>query len=101
MNQGYGHYVDWGRRGSRLIVSPALSLEWREEWFANLCLAVVLAVVIFLMLLSIYLVVTKPEPSSNPERKTAPFQGSSFAQAPPSEAKGLVISAFLPAVSVV
>ena len=101
MNQGYRHYIDWGRGRSRPIVSPALSLEWREDWFANLCLAVVLAVVIFLMLLSIYLVVTKPEPSSNPDRKAAPFQGSSFAQASSTEPVGLVALAFRPAIPAV
>jgi len=101
MNQGRGHYVGVGERRPLQVGSPVVSLEWREEWFTNLCLAVVLAVVMFLMLLSIYLVVTKPEPSSNPERKVTPFQGNSFAEAPPSEAEDLVTSAFLPAVSVV
>ena len=50
-----------GRSGIRSI-----PLQWREEWFTTVCLMIGLAVMVFLMLLSIYLVVTKPEPSSVP-----------------------------------
>jgi hypothetical protein len=44
----------------------SIPLEWRQEWFTSLLLVMVLAATVFLMLLSIYLVVTKPEPSSIP-----------------------------------
>jgi len=50
-----------GRSGTQLI-----PLEWRQEWFTTICLMITLAAMIFLMLLSIYLVVTKPGPSSVP-----------------------------------
>ncbi len=43
-------------------------MEWREDWFTTLCLIIALAAVVFLMLLSIYLVMTKPEPSLIPDK---------------------------------
>ena len=41
-------------------------LEWRQEWFVNVCLMIILAVVTFLMLLSIYMVFSKPSTSAAP-----------------------------------
>jgi hypothetical protein len=43
-----------------------IPLTWRNEWFANLCLVAMLFILFFLMVLSIYLVVTKPVPVSIP-----------------------------------
>ncbi len=56
----------------------ALSLpgEWLQEWFGTVCLMIVLAALVFLMMLSIYLVVTKPEPSAIPEQRHARAAGS-------------------------
>ncbi len=50
-------------RRSRACSVP---LEWREEWFTTVFLMITCAAMIFLMLLSIYLVITKPAPSSLP-----------------------------------
>ena len=57
----------------------AAGLEWRQDWFVNLCLGAVLAAILFLMLLSIYLVFTKPAPSAIPEGKETKTAGSSYA----------------------
>ncbi len=53
--------------------SDALSIprDWLQEWFTTVCLMIVLAALVFLMMLSIYLVVTKPEPSAIPEQHHA------------------------------
>lgn len=51
---------------TRRSVACSVPLEWREEWFTTICLIITLVATIFLMLLSIYLVVTKPAPSSLP-----------------------------------
>lgn len=67
-----------GVRDYQSTVSEArsIALEWQREWFATVCLVIVLAALVFLMMLSIYLVVTKPEPSSIPERRHAQAAGS-------------------------
>lgn len=54
----------------------SIALEWQREWFTTVCLMIILAALIFLMMLSIYLVVTKPEPSPIPERRHAQATGS-------------------------
>ena len=56
----------WNKQSGE-TVSGRIPLEWRQEWFANLCLGVVLAVLIFMMMLAIFLVMTKPAPVSVPE----------------------------------
>jgi len=47
-----------------------------QEWFTTVCLTIILAALVFLMMLSIYLVVTKPEPSAIPEQRHARASGS-------------------------
>lgn len=54
----------------------SIALEWQREWFTTVCLVIILAALVFLMMLSIYLVVTKPEPSSIPEERHAQATGS-------------------------
>jgi hypothetical protein len=53
-------------------------LEWRQDWFINLCLAIILAALLFFMMLSIYLVVTKPPPVSIPGGTGAITGGANF-----------------------
>ncbi len=67
-----------GARDDGAARSDALSIprEWLQEWFATVCLMIVLAAMVFLMMLSIYLVVTKPEPSAIPEQRHAQTTGS-------------------------
>jgi hypothetical protein len=54
----------------------SIAREWQREWFTTICLTIILAALVFLMMLSIYLVVTKPEPSAIPERRHAQATGS-------------------------
>jgi len=65
-----------GRFGAAAIV-----IDWRQEWFSNICLSVILAVMLFLMLLSIYLVFSKPAPAAvpNSNQSGAVTGGSAFA----------------------
>ncbi len=60
--------------------STAIPLEWQQEWFTNLCLAVVLAALTFLMLLSILLVLTKPTPLSIPGGTGDTTEEAAYAQ---------------------
>jgi hypothetical protein len=55
---------------------------WRQEWFTNLCLAATLTALLFLMLLSIYLVFTKPAAKAVPghPRTRVAASGTGFAQ---------------------
>lgn len=77
----------YDRQAGDCQISPGWSgtgvipLEWRQDWFTNLCLAVILAVILFLMLLSIYLVFSKSEPAATPSPKQtgAMADGSAFA----------------------
>jgi hypothetical protein len=62
--------------GSARVGARSLGLEWQREWFTTICLMIILAALIFLMMLSIYLVVTKPEPSSIPQEQHARAGGS-------------------------
>ena len=57
----------------------AAGLQWRQDWFVNLCLGAVLAAILFLMLLSIFLVFTKPTPSAIPDGQHTKTAGSSYA----------------------
>ena len=65
----------------RRRATGVLSSHWRQDWFFNLCLAAILTALIFLMLLSIYLVFTKPAPTAVPRyhRTGATTGGSGFA----------------------
>lgn len=60
-----------------------ISVDWRQEWFTNLCLSIILAITLFLMLLSIYLVFTKPAPALapnlNPNQSGRIVGGAAFA----------------------
>ena len=62
-----------------------IPLEWRQEWFINICLMIILAVVLFLMLLSIYMVFNKPAPTAAPapDRTGRLANGSPLAQFSP------------------
>jgi hypothetical protein len=57
----------------------AVYLTWRQDWFVNLCLAIILAALLFFMLLSIYLVFTKPPPTAIPEGTGTINAGSGYA----------------------
>jgi hypothetical protein len=65
-----------GNNGAALSAPVSIPREWLQEWFTTICLMVVLAALVFLMMLSIYLVVTKPEPSAIPEQRQARAAGS-------------------------
>jgi hypothetical protein len=59
-----------------------IPLEWRQVWFTNFCLAVILTAVVALMMLSIFLVISKPEPPGRlpgPNRTGQNSGGSAFA----------------------
>jgi len=77
----YDRPAGGGRSDANII-----AVDWRQEWFANLCLSVILAVILFLMLLSIYLVFSKPAPVStpNPNRTGAAVGGTAFADNRPN-----------------
>lgn len=57
----------------------AARFEWRQDWFINLCLGAALAALLFLMILSIYLVLTKPAPPTVPEGKEPIAVGTFYA----------------------
>lgn len=78
-------YVNTQRGAVRPWLRPGrdgvMPLDWRQEWFTNLVLAAILAALLFLMLLSIYLVVTKPIPSSLPGNKDTVSVNTAYADA--------------------
>jgi hypothetical protein len=68
---------------------------WRQEWFTNLCLAAALTALLFPMLLSIYLVFTKPAATSIPgyPRTGAAASGTGFAHINgPSDGEAPIVS---------
>ncbi len=72
--------------------SGVIPLEWRQDWFTNVCLMIILAVVLFLMLLSIYMVFSKPAPTAVPEpdRTGRLANGSPLAQILPENSTVLL-----------
>jgi hypothetical protein len=74
------HATAW-QNHTGTIESGMIPLEWRQEWFTNICLAIVLAIILFLMLLSIYLVFSKPAPTviPGPDQTGTAEGGSAFA----------------------
>ena len=68
-------------------VTGVIPLEWRQEWFVNICLMTILAVVLFLMLLSIYMVFNKPAPAAipAPDQTGRLANGSPLAQISPED----------------
>lgn len=77
----------WDKHPGR-ITAGVIPLEWRQVWFTDLCLAVILTAIVALMMLSIFLVFSKPEPPVSlpgPNRTGQYSGGSAFTLAPDLE----------------
>jgi len=68
--------IDNLSRQSRIAT---LSAGLSREWLKSLCLAMVLVMLIFSMLFTMYLVATHPYTPTIPESEKAAFHGNTFA----------------------
>ncbi|MCK5125133.1 MAG: hypothetical protein KAR42_02660 [candidate division Zixibacteria bacterium] len=62
-------------------IAGVMEYHWRQEWVKNSCLAIILTMLLFVMIFSIFLVASKPVPVS-PESGQSFGGNSSFVSAP-------------------